>query len=69
MTTKTLVMDRKMLKMLTAYQKIEDIYDRDQAKWTPLQRWSTINFLNGEARDGIFKHFMKLVRKQHGSKS
>jgi hypothetical protein len=58
----------KLAKMLTAFAKIEELYERDHKKWTRLQQWSTIDFLNNEVKNGIFDQVMKLYREQFGNK-
>jgi hypothetical protein len=65
---KKLVLNRNLEKMFRAYLKIEEIYDRDHSKWTELQRWSTLDFLNNEVKNGIFDQVMKLYREQFGNK-
>jgi hypothetical protein len=58
----------KLAKMLTAFAKIEELYERDHKKWTRLQQWSTIDFLHGEASRGIAEEVIKLFKRQYGGK-
>ncbi len=56
----------RLAKMLNAFVTIEEIYERDSRKWTELQRFSTIEFLEGEAKTKIAEELIKLFKRQYG---